>query len=320
MILCEINPLHTSRKEFDRIWITGSRGFIGIHLVPVLKDMCSELKCISNSTTKNSTSRHDYEIINIDFLNIESINKAIKMYGKPDLFIHLGWGSMTNPHAEEHLTSNVLASKNLISTLFDNGLNKFVFIGSMNEYGDRIGRLSEDVSSTGFLTNYAKGKSRVASYGFEKAYQTKKQFIHIRLFYTYGPVSGKGSLIQTLYLGGRKNLDTHLGACEHYRDYIHVSEVVKGIQLISGIQDSVTVNLGSGKSIKVKDFALLFWKLLDANPEKLHFGSKERHANEQAQPNSFADLNRLENITGWMPSLSIEDGIKSTIKSLDERS
>lgn len=313
------NISNVHQKEFGRIWLTGSRGFIGTHLIPILKDICKEVICISNNILENETCQKKNEVINMNFLNIKSINRAIELFGVPELCIHLGWGSMTNPHAEEHLISNVVGSKNLIDILFNNGLEKFIFVGSMNEYGDRVGSLSEDMLPTGFLTNYAKGKSQVASFGFEKARQLKKQFIHIKLFYTYGPVQKKDSLIQTLYQGSRKNQDTYLGACEHYRDYIHISEVVKGILLISRIQDSVTVNLGSGKSIKVKDFALLFWKFLGGDLDKLHFGSQDRHANEQAQPDSYANLDKLEKLIGWKPSLSIEEGIKNTIELLDER-
>ncbi|MDE2590345.1 MAG: NAD(P)-dependent oxidoreductase, partial [Patescibacteria group bacterium] len=202
--------------------------------------------------------------------------------------------------------------------LYKSGLEKFIFLGSMNEYGDRIGPLYEEMKPMGWITNYAKGKIDVAKFGFEKAKEMDKKFIHIRLFYTYGAVYRKNTLIQDLYHGYKKNTKISLGHCEHYRDYVYVSDVVKGIRLLRNINESTTVNLGSGKAIKLKEFVNLFWKILGGKPEMLHFGDKPIKK-EQPQPNCFANLDKLEALIKWKPSISLEEGIKLTIKELDNR-
>jgi nucleoside-diphosphate-sugar epimerase len=290
------------------VWLTGAGGFIGSHLGPALEKVYSEVRYFSN--TKGSSRNY------MDFGSEEDIRKNIELFGLPDLFIHIGWGAMTDPESKEHLTANVHAGKTLIETLFKAGLPKFVFLGSANEYGAREGLLSEDMPPVGRRTAYAEGKTQVASFGLEQAAKYNKTFISIRVFYAYGSGQRPGSLINKLYNCYRENIKPDLGPCEHFRDYIHVSEVAQGITLISGTNESGIVNLGSGKVIKLKDFVTLFWKSFGGNSDDLQFGAHAARAGEPEQPYAFASTERLKRLTGWVPSLSIEEGIKLTIEGL----
>ena len=60
----------------------------------------------------------------------------------------------------------------------------------------------------------------------------------------------------------------------------------------------------------------MFWNNLGGANNMLKFGSKAMLKNEPDQPKSFADLTRLEKLTNWKPSYSLEEGIQSTIEVL----
>lgn len=300
------------------IWLTGSRGFIGKHLVQVLKEARFQIKCFTNNpAAETETQNREQDCFFMDYLSETDIKRQVDLLGLPDIFIHLGWADMPKPESELHLSENVKAGKTLIDTLFKGGLKKFLFIGSMNEYGGRVGLLSENMEPQGRLTNYAKGKTKVAEFGFQSAKLYEKTFIHIRLFYVFGPGQRKGSLINELYQAYLQGTDAKLGPCEQYRDYIHVLDAAEGIYRISNVNESTTVNLGSGTFIKVKDFVILFWKLLGADMERLKFGACSMREGEPEQPRSYADLARLKKLTNWLPLRSIEDGIKITIEKLN---
>ncbi len=266
---------------------------------------------------KTSNDQENQQPIYVDFQSEQDISKAVENLGLPDVFIHSGWGGVGNPHAEVHIEDNVVQSKNIIKVLYKAGLDKIVFLGSMDEYGDQPGPLYEYMEPKGSITNYAQGKIAVAKYGLEIAKEMNKKFIHIRLFYTYGPLSREGTIIQELYHGYKKNREISLGPCERFRDYIYVSDTMKGIRLLSDVEESTTVNLGSGKAIKLKEFVSTFWKILGGKPEMLHFGDKLIEE-EHIQPNYYANLDKLRKLTGgWKPSVSLEEGIRLTIKELD---
>jgi len=249
----------------------------------------------------------------------KDIKANIKALGLPDIFIHIGWGEMDKPESPLHLAENVPAGQTLISTLFDQGLKTFIFVGSMNEYGGRTGLLSEEMEPQGRLTAYAKGKIEVARYGFESARSHGKTFLHARTFYVYGAGQRAGSLINDLYHAYRTGAETNLSPCEHYRDYIQVTDVAEGLRLLTDVQESITVNLGSGQAVQVKDFVLRFWKILGGDMTRLKFGARQQRGDEPEQPKSYADLTRLRNLVHWTPSLSLDEGIRLTIKELEAR-
>ena len=290
-----------------KIWVSGSRGFIGSYLIRELKDSC----CITNNKVSDDSLTY------IDFSKTNHIRKIIDLYGVPNIFIHLGWGAVYEPQSNVHLTSNICDGKNLIKELYSCGLEKFIFLGSSSEYGDLEGSLSENMSPKGRLTNYVKGKIKVSSYGFEIAKRLNKIFIHIRLFYAFGAGQHQNSLINQLYKSYLEKSTLNLSSCEHYRDYIYIADVVNGIKLISNINESAIVNLGSGRAIKLKDFVSLFWEYLDGEPELLNFGAHQKPEHEPGQPYCYANLDTLKRLTNWTPSLSLEDGIKETVDTLN---
>jgi len=298
-----------------KIWLTGSRGFIGRPLVKAVRGSQADLTCLTQDAGKgNSASTED--IIHLNFRATAEIEDKVKFIGLPDILIHLGWGEMTSPESPLHLKDNVQIGKNLVETLFRLGLKKFIFIGSMNQYGSRTGLLSEDMEPQGRLTNYAKAKNEVEQLGFQAAQKYGKIFISVRTFYVFGAGQRQGSLINDLFQAHLKGTDVSLSPCEHYRDYIHVRDVVEGIQQVCAIEQSTIVNLGSGQVVKVKDFVVDFWKNLGGDTGKLKFGMRPLLPGEPEQPKSYADLGRLIRLTQWQPKRNLQEGIIITIEEL----
>jgi len=290
-----------------KIWLSGSRGFVGKYLKDFL---IKEGYCIESL----SYSDLNDEVLKIDFSRKEDIEELILKKGIPDIFIHLGWGRVYEPHEKIHIHQNLQDGKNLIDILYQNGLKKFILLGSSSEYGDLEGELKEEMQIPVPANNYIKGKVSLCRYGLKRAKEFNKVFIHIRLFYAYGAGQQHNSLVNQLYQNSIVNNGMQLSPCEHYRDYIYIEDVVKGIEKISKIDKSTIVNLGSGRVIQLKDFVIKFWKELGSDITDLSFGSHKQPSSEQSQPKSFADLRRLKNLTFWFPSTSLEEGIKKTVK------
>lgn len=299
-----------------RIWLTGSRGFIGRALVRALRSAQADLTCFTQNVGKVNGFSDETLPVQLDYLDPEDIEDKVNRLGLPDIFIHLGWGDMTNPESPVHLKDNVQIGKNLIETLFKLGLKKFIFIGSVSQYGGRVGLLSEDMESQGRLTNYAKAKNEVERLGFQAAKKFGLIFISVRLFAIMGAGQRQGSLINDLFQAHLKGESVSLSPCEHYRDYIHLFDVAEGLIRICAIDQSTIVNLGSGKVVQLKDFVVDFWKKLGGDIDKLKFGMRTLHPGEPDYPKSYADLTRLIKLTQWQPELSLEEGIIKTIECL----
>jgi nucleoside-diphosphate-sugar epimerase len=264
----------------------------------------------------SNNASSDDSVTQVDFSDPLAIRRAVTEYGKPDVFLHLGWGEVYQPQSDVHETANVSDTRNLIDELYRGGLEKFIFLGSASEYGDRTGVLSEDMDGHGKLTAYVKGKKAASEYGFEAAEKLGRVFVHIRLFHTYGAGQHQNSLINQLYRSSVGGLELSLTPCEHYRDYVYVSDVTEGIRLMTQVDASTTVNLGSGQVVMLREFVELFWERLGGDPALLKFGAHARPENEPTQPQCFADLTRLERLTTWKPTIELADGIELTIDML----
>ena len=115
-----------------KFFLTGSTGLLGLSLYKELKKF--KILRVSN----NKKYKLNKSIRYLPFNSKEKINKFIKKEGVPDYFIHSGWGKMDEPSSDYHIKENVKFSKNLIDSFFRNGLEKFIFIGTINEYGDNL--------------------------------------------------------------------------------------------------------------------------------------------------------------------------------------
>lgn len=307
-----------SGYKINSIWLTGARGFIGGYLAPALQKISRRLVCLSHAPGQAGATGADGRRF-MDFADRRNILDCAREFGVPDVFVHLGWGAMTDPGSEEHLTGNVQCAKTLLDALYEAGLKKFVFIGSANEYGARAGLLTEDLAPEGRLTNYGRAKYAVTLYGLEKARACGSSFICVRPFYVFGAGQRSGSLINKLYRCYLSGQNADLGPCEHFRDYVHVSEVAEGIARLAQVDAITIANLGSGRVIQVKDYVLLFWKLLGGRPEQLIFGANPMRAGEPEQPWAYAGLEHLKELTGWTPTLTLEQGLCLTIEGFQAR-
>jgi nucleoside-diphosphate-sugar epimerase len=292
------------------VWLTGSRGFIGSYVKKKLVKSGYNVKCLTNN------GADDEDLIQLDFSKRNQISNALKKTGVPKIVIHMGWGNTDNPHHDNHITLNVDNSINLIDEIYSAGVQKIIFMGTSSEYGELSGLLKEDTIFPKKMNNYIEGKRMVGKFGLDVAKKLNRDFINIRLFYTYGAGQKDNSLINQIYNCSLGNENMNLSPCEHYRDYIHVSDVAKGVENFFEVNGTHTVNLGSGTVIKLKNFVEKLWISLGAEPERLIFGAHEQPATEQSQPKAIADLSKLKKLTNWLPEISIEDGIRITVNDL----
>jgi len=252
-----------------------------------------------------------------DFSQTSQIEQLCDHYGVPDILVHAGWGGMTEPQSQIHLEENVTNTSMLMSTLYGLGLKKFIFLGSIDEYGQRDGELSEGSKPVGNLTNYALGKCQVSEIGIRESERRSAIYIHVRLANCFGAPQRENSLIRTLHTAYKNNKGPQLSPCQNFRDYIHTSDASEGIRRICDIGHSTTVNLGSGRSIQLKNFVEKYWNELGGAADKLSFGAPDSGEQQKQNPRPFMDLSKLVELTKWKPSVSIDEGIRLTAAAIN---
>ena len=84
------------------------------------------------------------------------------------------------------------------------------------------------------------------------------------------------------------------------------------VNIIEAPNVSGVVNIGSGKPTKVIDVCKIISK-------KMNITVKSPTSEDFSESIGFwADLSKIDQQTGWAPEVSVEEGIKMTIASLEE--
>ena len=262
-----------------RIALTGSTGFIGRFVAPLLK----ERGCTIYS-------------LRIALNDPEAIRSQIKTI-QPDTLLHLAWE--TTPGFYWHAPSNLdwlKSSLDLIEAFALNGGKRAVIAGSCAEITPCT------------LYGASKESLRLCCENF-----LNKQNVSLawgRIFSPYGPHEKEERFIPSLI---QKLLDEepfHCLAQEHVRDFLFVEDVAAAF--VSLVDSPVVgiVDIGSGKGTRMGDLALHIARHLNAERQLTYASARESPDNPSAL---IANTNKLTHEVGFLPKYTLQEGIEKTI-------
>jgi UDP-glucose 4-epimerase len=282
------------------IYITGSNGFIG-------KSLC------------NLLNKKKLKFKKVKIRKKIKPNIIEKLSSKnQNILIHLGWGKMDDPWSVYHEKYNYINSVRLFRLAKKLNFNKIIFCGSINEYGDKVGKIKETTKPGNIETLYAKSKLRLTNFGLRFFRNTNTKFYTVRPSYVYGPFQRKGTLVDLLIKAWKKKKYIKMTKCQGYRDYIFVDDVANGIIkiLLNNCKKNCDIyNLGSQRCITIKDFILSLSKILNFDNCYLKFGSVPEKR-EQKQLKSYLVTEKACKILGWKQQYTLKKGLKKIYLSL----
>jgi nucleoside-diphosphate-sugar epimerase len=251
------------------VLITGGGGFIGSNLADRLLQLGYRVRILDNLYTgfiRNvPLHKKDLEFIYGDILDSEVLKEAVQ---DVEYIFHLAamskvLPSMKDPEMARFCTeNNALGTWNVLNATRGNKVKKVVYAGSSTYYGNRPIPHQEDMAPD-FLTPYAASKyeGEMQMQIFDKVFDVPT--IVNRFFMVYGPrqpTSGAYAIVTGVFAqqaaDGRPL--TIEGDGGHFRDFIHVQDIIKGLilsQQTAGLRGGTPINLGSGSYFTVKDVA-----------------------------------------------------------------
>lgn len=255
----------------SRVLITGGAGFIGSNLVDRLLELGYRVRIFDNLYTgflRNVPLNHgDVEFYLGDILDKHALSEALDGV---DFVYHLAAMSKVVPSLKSSAMarfcteSNALGSWNVLDAARENGgVQKVIYAASSTYYGNKPPPHKEDLAPD-FLTPYAASKyeGELQMQMFDRLFGVPT--ISTRFFMVYGPrqpSTGAYAIVTGVFAkqaSDGKPL-TIEGDGSHYRDFIHVSDIVEGLILSQQNPDirGDVVNLGSGSAFSVQDVANL---------------------------------------------------------------
>ena len=318
----------------ERIFLAGASGMVGSSIKRALLN----IEHFGNRHILLTPTRKELNLL--DEISVK--NWFIK--NKPTIVIlaaaKVGGILANSRYPGDFIFQNLKIQTNIIESAWITGVKRFVFLGSSCIYPkNSLQPINEEALLKNSLesTNEYYAIAKIAGLKLCEALRKQYGFDAISLMPTnlYGPNDNyhpenshvMAALIRKFLIAKKENLPsvTCWGTGKVFREFMHVDDLADGIIFclknwhpsdknapIYSLGNPLNhLNIGTGKDISIKELSLKIAKLIDFKGEILWDTSKP-----DGTPKKLLDVRRLKKI-GWEPKISLEDGIRETILSLD---
>ena len=298
--------------------VTGGAGFIGSNIVSALIARGVNIHIFDNLSTGNKQNL-DLNRVNLYKIDLkDDYRKWPKI--EASTFYHFAANADVRGGLNNHevdITENLLVTKNCCDYAIKNNIFDFVFASSATVYGEpNIFPTKEDCI---FSQTSLYGASKISCEAFIQAYSNYNYFKST--IFRFVSWIGKGYSHGVIYdfvekLLKNENTLEILGDGNQIKSYLDVRDGVKGVLDISALHNekSCVFNLGHDETMNVIKLADIVCD--EMNLEKVQYkftGGKRGWIGDS--PLVDLDTNKAKNY-GWYPSISIEDGIRETVRYL----
>lgn len=311
-----------------RVLITGGAGFIGSHLTHKHLEKGDEVYIIDNLVTGQKENIQSFlENKLFHYFEEDVLTFNFTVLPKVDFIYHLA--SPASPiqykkHPVETLRVNSEGTFKVLEYLKESKSGSFVITSTSEVYGDpEVHPQKENywgnVNPNGERSCYDEAK-RYSEAMVMTYYRTYGLNVRIaRLFNTYGPHMEKndGRVVSNFIMQALTNTPITLyGDGSQTRSFCYVSDTAEGLYRLattSNISGSV-VNLGNPDERTIKELANLIKKLTKSKSEIV-----VRPIGADDPKKRKPDIARARELLDWMPSVTLQVGLKKTIEYFNAR-
>lgn len=285
--------------------ITGSTGFVGSNLVPLLLEKGYAILEITRNIDKSQslyadkTSKIKFEDLDTNF------NQKIIDF-KPDVFLHLA--SYISPSDDYNSIDNLIEANisylsKLLLNLKDSNLKAFINTGTFAEFknGDRL-----------LSPAYYYAATKIASKYIVEYFSNKDKYkqVYIVPYTIYGGIDTNKKLIDFLFDSLNAEEQVKLTPGNQVLDFVHVEDVVdcylKVIQNIDTIKNGEVFEIGTGIGTSVKDLASLIEEI-SGKKLNVEWGGIAYRPNDVMF--AIANVDNLLDEIYWKPLIGLKEGI-----------
>ena len=326
---------------FDKknVLVTGGAGFIGSHLCDELVKTCKVI-CVDNfsSSTPDNIDHllpnPNFILINHDMsqpLDLEAIPELKKFkvafQGVQEVY------ELACPMSPKHFMDNrlniLLSNSYVVKNALDIAVryrSRFVYFSSSVVYGPRENgdiktKIKED--SIGLINHLSDRGSYDEGKRFAETLVNNYRAIFnldakiIRVFRTFGPrmMLNDDQMIPDFIFNALNNEDIVIFGDENFSSsYCYVSDVIDAAIKIIDSNSSGPMNVGSDVDVKISDIAKFIIKQIGSS-SKITYAESKLFMSQLCLPDLFIARNDL----GWMPVVTLENGLKKTILDLQAK-
>jgi dTDP-glucose 4,6-dehydratase len=311
-----------------QVLVTGAGGFIGSHLAEELTRAGAGVRAMVhyNSAGRRgwldqSPLRTSMECVAGDITDAGSVYSA--MQGCDTVF-HLG-ALIAIPYSyvapASYVQTNVVGTLNVLEAARRLGTRRVVHTSTSEVYGTA---LQVPISETHPLQGQSPysatkiGADKLAESYF-RSFETP--VVTVRPFNTYGPRQSARAVLPTIITQCLAGSSVRLGSVSPTRDLNYVADTVRGFMACALCDQAVgrTINVGSGREISVGDLAQKVAELIGCQLQ-IQCDEQRIRPNNSEVERLLADNRLARELVGWVPQVTLEEGLRRTIDWFRENS
>lgn len=312
------------------IIVTGGAGFIGSNLVKALNVKGNMDILVVDDLTDGTKFRNLVDCQVIDYLDKDEFLIGVKQKKKYSeeiqaIFHQGACSSTTEWNGRYMMENNYTYSKELLHYCLTLKI-PFIYASSAAVYG--TGKNFKEVKENEVPVNiYGYSKYLFDEYVRRFVASPNSQVVGLRYFNVYGPrEQHKGSMAsvawhlnQQIQVSGKVKLFTGSGGYadgDQRRDFIHVDDVVNVNlwMLESGHRGIVNVGTGASRSFNEVANAVISWH----GKGEIEYIDFPEHLRDSYQSYTEADIKSLRQMGYKNDFISVEDGVKQYLDSLNQ--
>ncbi len=324
----------------NKVFITGTAGFIGFHLAKLLLNDGFKVHGYDGITNYYDVNlkqkRHSILLQNSNFdvtedmlENYENLFYVANKF-QPDVIVHLAAQagvrySLENPRS--YINSNIVGTFNIMEVSKNLKIDHLLMASTSSVYGANSKMPFKESEKTDTqLTFYAATKKANESMAHSYSYLWKIPTTMFRFFTVYGPW-GRPDMALFKFVSAiinDKPIDIYNNG-NMYRDFTYVDDLVHGIKLLmnkspkffhndvkktgnSPVSPYRIVNIGNSKKVNLLDFIEAIESVLGKKAIRNYMPMQMGDV-----PSTWADTSLLKKLTDYRPQTKFEDGIRQFV-------